>query len=81
MSWVSAIVVYVIIWWLVLFMVLPFGVKQPDHVEEGHMPGAPESPKLWKKALITSLIAAVLFGGYYWLTESGLITIQRSYSG
>lgn len=80
MSWVSGIVVYVIIWWLTLFMVLPFGVKQPDELKEGHMSGAPESPKLWKKALITTLIAGVLFGIYYLVQASDLITIQRSYS-
>ncbi len=80
MTFASGIVVYVILWWLSFFLVLPFGVKQPEEQEEGHMPGAPDKPKLWKKALITTLLAFVLFGIYFWVEQSGLISIQRSYS-
>lgn len=77
MSIASGIVVYVIIWWLVFFMALPFGVKRTTEVEEGHEPGAPERPMLWRKAFITSLIAAVFFAIWWYIQDSGLITIQR----
>ena len=41
MTWFTGILVYVIIWWLVLFMVLPWGVKVPEEPEPGHASSAP----------------------------------------
>ena len=61
MGWVSGIVVYVMIWWLVIFMVLPFGVKPPEEPEPGHAPSAPDRPMLWRKAAVTTAISAVIW--------------------
>ncbi|MET4697060.1 putative secreted protein [Constrictibacter sp. MBR-5] len=63
MGIVSGIVVYVIVWWLVFFMVLPWGVRAPEEQEVGHQAGAPQAPRMWLKALITTLVAAVLWVG------------------
>lgn len=63
----SGIIVYVVIWWLVLFMVLPWGVKAPETTLPGHATGAPERPRLGLKAAITTAIAAVLWLICYWL--------------
>ena len=63
MGLVSGIVVYVIVWWLVLFMVLPWGIRQPDEPEVGHQLGAPQAPRMWTKALVTTVIAAVIWVG------------------
>ena len=45
MNLASAIAIYFIIWWLMLFLVLPFGIRNAhdtgDTVEEGNEPGAP----------------------------------------
>ena len=76
MSPVSAIVVFVIIWWLVLFMVLPFGVQRDDTPEEGHDPGAPRKPMILRKMLITTGIALVLFAVYGVIVEYDLITLR-----
>jgi predicted secreted protein len=62
MDWVSVLAIYAIVWWLVLFMVLPFGVRQVDDPEPGHEPGAPARPMLVIKAVVTSVIAAVVTG-------------------
>ena len=43
MNWFSGTLVYIVIWWLVLFMVLPFGVKRTENVEAGHDSGASSS--------------------------------------
>jgi predicted secreted protein len=61
MDLVGGIVAYVVIWTIVLFMVLPFGVRQPDETETGHMPGAPENPRIGLKFLVTTGIAAVVW--------------------
>ena len=75
MNWVTGILVYVIIWWLVLFMVLPWGVRVPDDPELGHATSAPERPMLWRKAAITTALAALLWGLFYYLLDSGLLAL------
>ena len=81
MNWVSGIVVFVVLWWLVFFMTLPFGVKSPHEVGEvagrGHADGAPVKPRLWLKAGITTLIAAVLSGIAYYLIASDMLSFRR----
>lgn len=76
MTFVTAIVVYVIIWWLVLFTVLPWGVKRPEEPEPGHEPGAPVNPRMWLKVAITTAIASVLFGLVYWAIAADLISFR-----
>jgi predicted secreted protein len=66
----------VIIWWVVLFAVLPWGVRVPENPEPGHATSAPERPMLWRKAAITSLIAAVLWLIAYYLIQSDLIPLR-----
>ncbi len=81
MNWVSGIVVYIILWWLVFFMALPFGVKPPHEVGEvagpGHSDGAPVKPRVWLKAGITTVIAAVLWCIAYYLITSGMLSFHR----
>lgn len=68
MGLISVIAIYFIVWWLVFFAVLPFGIAS-DHegreVTLGQERGAPDAPMLGRKALITSLIAAAITGGIY----------------
>jgi len=54
------IVIFVVIWWLVLFMVLPFGIQKDDEIVGGNDPGAPKNPMLKKKIILTSIISLVL---------------------
>lgn len=76
MGFVSGTVAFVIIWWMVFFMALPFGNQPPEEVETGHMDGAPAKPRLAKKALVTTGISLVLFAAYYAFHESGLFTFR-----
>ncbi|MBG0794214.1 DUF1467 family protein [Methylocystis sp. H62] len=65
-SWPLAAAIYLTIWWIVLFAVLPLGVRSSEEADEdlpeGADPGAPASPDLLKKAGITTVVSAVLFG-------------------
>ncbi len=54
------IVIFVVIWWLVLFMVLPFGIQKDDEIVGGNDPGAPKNPMLKKKIILTSFISFFL---------------------
>jgi predicted secreted protein len=65
MSVAGAIALYFIIWWTVLFAILPFGVKsqaESGEVTAGTEPGAPIAPRMRRKALWTTIIAALVFG-------------------
>ena len=68
MSIGSLIAIYFVVWWVVLFAVLPFGVHtQADagEVVAGTSASAPVRPMLLKKAIATSILAAVLVGGFW----------------
>ncbi len=76
MDWGPGIVVFVIIWWLVLFCVLPWGVRQPHTLEAGHAAGAPENPRMWLRFAVTTLIAAALWGLANYVAASGWISFR-----
>ena len=50
------------VWWVVLFAVLPWGVQRQENPEPGHAPGAPRVTHLKKKLLITTAITFVIWG-------------------
>lgn len=68
MSWYAIVAIYLVVWWLCLFIVLPFGVRtQHDEGETvlGTVASAPVRPMLVRKALITSVLAAVVTGAIW----------------
>jgi predicted secreted protein len=65
---VMAVAIYIFIWWIVLFAVLPFGVR--TQAEAGDVvPGTPESapakPRILRIFLINTLVASVVFAFVY----------------
>lgn len=76
MNIVSAIVIFIVIWWLTLFIVLPFGVRRTENPEAGHDPGAPVRPMMWRKVAVTTAITVVLFAILYAIAEYELISLQ-----
>jgi predicted secreted protein len=76
MNWVTGIVVYLIIWWTVLFAVLPWGVRVPDRPEPGHADSAPAHPRLWRKALITTAISTALWIAFYFFQKTDIISFR-----
>jgi predicted secreted protein len=60
MSLFEGFLIYAVSWWLVLFMVLPWGVRVPQQPVMGHAPSAPDRPNLRKKLLITSLLSLLV---------------------
>jgi predicted secreted protein len=76
MGWVSGIAVYVTLWWLVLFAVLPWGVQRAENLPPGAEPGAPARPRLLLKAIVTSLVAALLWAVVYALVMGGAFHLR-----
>ena len=71
--------IYVILWWLVFFALLPMGAQSLHEVDEPAVPGvergAPKSHRLGQKALIASGIAAVLWLGIAWAISVDLFNV------
>ena len=80
MSITGSIIIYVMIWWIVFFSILPIGIKSqnkefnPDL--QGNDPGAPKNPKIAKKFLITTLITSILFLVIYYLVNVGHLNLR-----
>ncbi len=76
MDFVSGIVVYILLWWWVFLMSLPFGVSTPTEPEMGHATSAPARPMLWRKIIASSLIASIFFVIVYLVIDSGYISFK-----
>ena len=76
----GSIIIYVIIWWIVFFSVLPVGIQSNKEVFkdniEGSDPGAPKNPRIGKKFLITTLITSIIFLVIYYLVKFDLLNLR-----
>ena len=72
----TVIAIYFLIWWLTLFAVLPWGVRNQEEsgeVTPGTDPGAPALHRVWSKLVWTTVVATVIFGVLYFVYSQGLI--------
>jgi predicted secreted protein len=63
-SLATAIAIYFILWWTVLFAVLPWGVRSQEEsgaVAPGTDPGAPVIARLGRKLVWTTIATSVVF--------------------
>jgi len=77
LNWATGLMVYLVIWWTILFAVLPLGVRRVQNPGRGQDPGAPEKPDLVRKAIITTVVAALLWLGFYYLHQSDALNFRR----
>jgi predicted secreted protein len=71
--------IFFLIWWVVLFAVLPWGVRsqhEGGEVVPGTDPGAPVIPKLGRKLAWTTLVASVLFAAFYFVFTRHLAMLE-----
>jgi len=81
MGLTGSIIVYVMIWWIVFFSVLPIGIQSnketfKDNIE-GADPGAPKNPKIAKKFLITTIITSILFIVIYYGVNKNVFNLRN----
>ena len=77
----GSIIVYVMIWWIIFFSVLPIGIQSNKEKFkekiEGIDPGAPNNPKIVKKFLITTIITSIIFIVIYYLVKLDLLDLRE----
>jgi len=60
----SVLAIYFVLWWVVLFITLPFGVRSQEEANEtieGTDPGAPVRAMMVRKLIWTTILSAVVF--------------------
>jgi len=78
LSITGSIVIYVIIWWIVFFSLLPIDVNRKKFKKiEGEDPGSPENPKILKKFIFTTGISLVLFLIIYYLVQYNYLNLRK----
>ena len=76
-NWFTAFVLYVIVWWTVLFAVLPIGTHPVADADAATgWRGAPAQPRMIRKALLTTAISAVIWAVFMLVAESGWISFR-----
>ena len=77
----GSIIVYVMIWWVVFFSILPIGIQSNKEIFkdslEGSDPGAPKNPKIGKKFLITTIITSILFIVIYYGVNKNVFNLRN----
>jgi len=74
-----AIAIYLIIWWVVLFAMLPIGVRtqaEEGEVSPGTTESAPHRPRLLAKMAATTVVSSVVFALVYLIVAHHLITLD-----
>jgi predicted secreted protein len=78
-SWATIAAIYFLIWWVVLFAVLPWGVRSQEEsgdVASGTDPGAPSVPRLLMKVVWTTIVATIVFAAFYTTYVYRLVTVE-----
>jgi len=74
-----ALGIFFLIWWVVLFAVLPFGIRSQHEggdMVPGTDPGAPEIPNLMRKLVCTTLVSALIFAACYVVYVEHWVSLQ-----
>ena len=76
----TAFAIYFVIWWIALFLTLPFGVRSQHEDGEsipGTDPGAPVLTRMRAKLIWTTVISAVIFAAAWLAYDAGYLNVER----
>jgi predicted secreted protein len=76
----TAFAIYFVIWWIALFLTLPFGVRSQHEEGEGAPgtdPGAPITTGMGRKLIWTTVISAVFFAAAWLAYDAGYLNVDR----
>ena len=78
MSITGLAIIYIIIWWIVFFAILPIDVNRDKPIKiEGEDPGSPENPKMLKKFIYTTGITTIIFLIIYLLMKFEYLNLRN----
>jgi len=81
MTLAFAVAIYVVIWWIVLFAMLPIGVRTSEEEGEKTSPGtaesAPHMPNLLPKIVATTVVSTIVFAVLYVIIVHHVITLDQ----
>ena len=76
----TAFAIYFVIWWITLFLTLPFGVRSQHEDGEGAPgtdPGAPVTTGMGRKLIWTTVISAAIYAAAALAYNAGLLNVER----
>lgn len=76
MDFVTPIFVFILVWWVVIFAVLPFGNKAVENPQVGNAASAPANPRIKQKIMWTTVISIILTIGIMLLLTYGNLNIR-----
>ncbi len=80
MSVAFGLAIYLVIWWIVLFAMLPIGVRTSEEEGEKVVPGAAESaphaPNLLPKMVATTVVSSIVFAVLYVIIVHHVIALD-----
>ena len=78
MSATGLAIIYIIIWWIIFFAILPIDVERKKTIKiEGEDPGSPENPKMFKKFIFRTGITTILFIIIYLLMKFEYLNLRN----
>ena len=78
MSITGLAIIYIIIWWIIFFAILPIDVERNKTLKvEGEDSGSPENPKMLKKFLYCTTITSIIFIIIYLLMKFEYLNLRN----
>jgi predicted secreted protein len=78
MSITGLAIIFIIIWWIVFFAILPIDVERKKLIKvDGEDPGSPENPKMLKKFIYSTGISTILFIIIYLLMKFEYLNLRN----
>tara|TARA_E500000178_G_C16592127_1_gene560870 strand:+ start:219 stop:473 length:255 start_codon:yes stop_codon:yes gene_type:complete len=81
MSVTGSLIIYIIIWWIIFFSILPIGIisenKKFTNNLTGSDPGAPKNPQIVKKFIITTILTTILFMVIYYMVSNDYLNLRE----
>lgn len=81
MTLAYAVFIYLLIWWVMLFAILPIGVTRNEEDGKGYDRGAPKFPNLKKKLIINTVVSGIILAIIWILMEVGVIQWTSWFEG
>lgn len=82
MDWFSGVIVYLLIWWVMIFCILPLRLNNDKEIDDAQkvsegIAAAPNVPMVKKKMLIVTMISAFIWVVIYLLISADIISFRE----